>query len=161
MKMDNLSIISFSILIKLICSSSASGEYQGDNSRAVLTQADGKFMNAFREKFYSEKKIDRILDKMLKLIQKQFIRLRTKKSFSSLRIRNDGMLVGITYIDTQNRNIMLTNISISICKWQMRTIYLLYGQGEGWSVGPDGVKSFQNFHLDIMISELHDGLMNI
>ena len=53
-------------------------------------------MNAFREKFYSEKKIDRILDKMLKLIQKQFIRLRTKKSFSSLRIRNDGTLFGIT-----------------------------------------------------------------
>ena len=100
MMMDNLSIISFSILIKLICSSSASGEYQGDNRKAVLTQADGNFMNAFREKFYSEKKIDRILDKMLKLIQKQFIRLRTKKSFSSLRIRNDGMLVRITYMDT-------------------------------------------------------------
>ena len=114
MMMDNLSIISFSILIKLICLSSESGVYQGDNSRAVLSQADGNFMNAFREKFYSEKKIDRILDKMLKLIQKQFIRLRTKKSFSSLRIRNDGMLVGITYMDTYNRNIMLTNISISI-----------------------------------------------
>ena len=54
-------------------------------------------MNEFREKFYSEQKIDRILDKMLKLIQKQFIRLRTKKSFSSLRVRNDGMLIGIWY----------------------------------------------------------------
>merc|ERR1712038_1523524 len=88
-KMDNLSIISFSILIKLICSSTLSGDYQGGNSGALLSQADGKFMNAFREKFFSEKKIDRILDKMLKLIQKQFIRLRTKKSFSSLRVRND------------------------------------------------------------------------
>ena len=116
MKMDNLSIISFSILIKLICSSTLSGDYQGGNSGALLCQADGKFMNAFREKFFSEKKIDRILDKMLKLIQKQFIRLRTKKSFSSLRVRNDGMLIGIWYnrISILTINVWETYMSIYI-----------------------------------------------